>query len=578
MSNASYMMPEAAMAIANEGDVKLRYYIPFYVPDRQYSDTVKSFVDYRYEKKFNGSTFPTQAWTREPFPYSDNPQLYDHILNLMNVRDCKYAICSSWKYELPLWNGGRTDDEAKPPLGFLFEKDDLRIEFRITDVYAHLFNTGVGILSYDLTVDRETLGDGVRNLVVFQNLVKKISYDNDNPVYLLAEDKDAKKSAVSPGQASSEASKEDGTHYLKKGKNGKHARCVKERCRLSVLFGGILKNTDEHIRFFEASKDNTRPDLALLCSYMVYDHADRRALKEAAYRLARGYDEKYLISDGMLEDCPELFDNIYYCSTLEGSAVAVGHNPVNEGFFVKNMEAPRRTYAFLYLYALYQHYSLIAFTTKISKELPSDTDDYLGGSGYAGKMERLIVDINTFLMKSDLATVSNIQHHNQFYANCRRALSIEEDKQSLQSGFENLEKMQAGLRRGEQEEARRQEKEAAEKHYREEERHRQEEKDEAEERYRKEEEHRRQEEELQEKQNNRLNVTLFLIAAITVIGDGYASVERLAEMYHRWRANAMLTRDWVFIAMCVLIVLVYLFWRPIKEKIKKAIKWFFVKI
>ena len=53
---------------------------------------------------------------------------------------------------------------------------------------------------------------------------------------------------------------------------------------------------------------------------------------------------------------------------------------------------------------------------QLSAGFPSDSRAYLGNSDYADKMQDFMTDVDTFLLKNGIATVSHVHFHNYFYA------------------------------------------------------------------------------------------------------------------------------------------------------------------
>ena len=58
------------------------------------------------------------------------------------------------------------------------------------------------------------------------------------------------------------------------------------------------------------------------------------------------------------------------------------------------------------------------------------------------KIQRLLAEMNTFTMKSTHASVSHIQHQNDFYEYGMTRLRIREDAESVVAGAESLDEMQ----------------------------------------------------------------------------------------------------------------------------------------
>ena len=75
--------------------VLLHYYVPFYFNDNLISEVNRAFAESVRELP-NGGKW--NRWRAAPFPVGDNPDIYGHILSMMNVRENGNCVCYSWEY------------------------------------------------------------------------------------------------------------------------------------------------------------------------------------------------------------------------------------------------------------------------------------------------------------------------------------------------------------------------------------------------------------------------------------------------------------------------------------------------
>ena len=378
--------------------VMLQYYFPFRFDD--------SLFDAHCDALASAAEDGSPLWREEGFPVDRNTVFYEHVLSMMNVRDNPHSVCRSWKLLKP--EGSRY--EFRPQDGGCEP-----IRFSLADVRVHLFRAGIGFIGYrTIMEDGAPLTSG--QLIRFQNRIKKISR-KDKELFVLPDDEG------DGGPADRKAPRD--------GKQVRLARVVTELLPRDLL---------PRIRFFGEREDFHVPQAALLFSYLCYDGADRDALKEVTVHMAMGYDLGNTRSGETIRSCNDLGRDVVYYASQNGCAISAVPNEVNRSFFVSN--SPAEKYHFIFFILLYQHISLLNFSIRLFEDFPSSSRSYLGNSDYADRMQDFMTDVDTFLMKNDIATVSHEQFHNLFYETCRRAMRIEEDKQSLRSGFESLASIQ----------------------------------------------------------------------------------------------------------------------------------------
>lgn len=386
---------DESIRIISEGPVTLQYCVPFRFKDNCFTQVNDDFAS---AKDRRGTAC---LWQETAFPMRNNTFIYDHVMSMMNVRQSENSVCRSWLLTKPVKHR------------YLFiDPEGAELAFTFFDIRTHLFRTGIGLLCFQIEFEKGCL-QYAGQLISFQQRFKNL-YRSDKTL----------KVSYPP--------------------SGPEGEPVRRSVRLGEIIAHLLHdNTSHAIRFFGAAEEDPVPSTALLFSYLCYDCPDRSNLREITVHMSMGYNRQRSQSQGAILSCQELADNVYFYASPGGCAVSVCPDELNSNFFVKN--PPRMTYWFIFLITIYQHCSLLNFTTRICNDFPSDTQAYLQNSDWADRMQDYTTDIDTFLMKSDIAAVSHVQYHNLFYTACRKALHIEEDIGSIRSGFESLVNIQRSM-------------------------------------------------------------------------------------------------------------------------------------
>lgn len=184
------------------------------------------------------------------------------------------------------------------------------------------------------------------------------------------------------------------------------------------------------------------PDKALLYTYyIVFDSINTPELIKLIYRLSSGYDTKYQLSDSVIEHSFVPFDNVAWKITKEGCGCCVSTREDDTFFTRLFVDKVKNDYFTLYLLLLYQSYSLLMYAEKIELKMSADPEFYLNSKDNT-QIQRLLAEMNTFMMKSTHASVSHIQHQNDFYEYGMQRLRIKEDAESVVAGAESLDEMQ----------------------------------------------------------------------------------------------------------------------------------------
>ena len=184
------------------------------------------------------------------------------------------------------------------------------------------------------------------------------------------------------------------------------------------------------------------PDKALLYTYYIaFGDMDTQELLKLNYRLSSGYDTKYKLPNSIVENCFTPFENVVWKITKEGCGCAVNADEKDSFFTRLFVDKVRNDYFILYLLLLYQSYSLLMYAEKIELKMSANPEFYLNSKDDT-KIQRLLAEMNTFTMKSTHASVSHIQHQNDFYEYGMTRLRIREDAESVVAGAESLDEMQ----------------------------------------------------------------------------------------------------------------------------------------
>ena len=391
---------DESIVINSKSPMMLQYFVPFNFSNNRFSEICRTVTD--------GKQDGSGCWEETTFPLEDNTIIYAHVLAMMNVRKNESSVCRSWKYQ-------PEENDRYLFVDHRSREEQVGVVFSLSDIHIHLCKTGVGFVSYQAVFENcKRLDSAI--LVRFQNRIKKLNFTNKQ-LWIL--------------RSRSNAGSEEWNNEPESRKQVMLGKKI-----LELIPAGLRPE----IQFIGTGKDDPVPPASLLFSYVCYNCEDRDRLKETTVHMAMGFDLRNRQSKETNQSCHELANDVFYYVAQGGCAISVISNAENEYFFVKN--SPAAKYSFVLFLLLYQHCSLLNFTMRLYTDFPSDSQSYLGSSAYAEKMQDFLTDVDTFLMKSDLSTVSHIQSYNLFYTACRKALNIEEDKQSLRSGFESLSSIQ----------------------------------------------------------------------------------------------------------------------------------------
>ena len=430
----------------------LRYIVPFYIGARagERGGTPLSFREACAcfdEAREAGSAEP--LWKSYEH-YDVNPDLYDHIAQWLQPHDGLSEICRSWTC-VPFGSRRRGGMEVN------WLRADGAIEtLVITGMGVTLFVTGIGLLWYEVRQRGKTgrlcpplEGLPLSEVLEFGHAFKELGRTNQRlldpavPVTYLA-----------AGEAGPETGIEaKRIEYLPDDRPGGDGR---RRVARQPIFGiwirDLLLGTCADIRFFAVVRLNMGdkmiqvPDKALLYGFAVTDIAEQANLRTATCLLAKGYHEHYGLSHLVTDGVFDLFANCGLYMSREGCAFVAGRDAesFHRGAF---RERFLTIYFWIYMLLLQQTYTLLNFSRRVAEALPSDPNAYLGeDEGYTDRMDRLMLEINAFLVRSQFSSVSSIHHINEFYRYGCRQLTIDDDIDSLYDGLRALTDMQKSRR------------------------------------------------------------------------------------------------------------------------------------
>ncbi len=279
------------------------------------------------------------------------------------------------------------------------------------------------------------------------------------------------------------------------------------------------------------------PDKALIYFYGILSReqavgektagSDRKEVYESLYHLSNGYTEAYHMPEQITERMYRPFENVLWMASREGCACLTTGNVefLRYGMIHKFTS----DYFLLYVLALHQSYTLLKYADEISSQMSAQWEDYTRDAAEVfTRLEQKMSAIQVFLMKSTTASVSHIQHQNEFYRYLQKRLQIREDIKSVTQGLEALTEIQrihyeAEQRAKEKEEEERRRKQKAEQETKENEEKIRRQKQEDAQR-----EKEKQEQEKQDMMDSRLNISLGLVsllAAISAYCDGTALLQ-----------------------------------------------------
>lgn len=340
-------------------------------------------------------------------------------------------------------------DMSGSPLDMLFvakkaEEKSLRVSIKEAGLY--IFRTGIGLLWYETELNvLKAAGGGFQDdasVPLDSNLLLKFQYNfrvldktlkafNAYGILKTETDKNGKK-----------------TYFHDKTETNIRdwLTCIKEAINAEFLAS-------------REREEGFLPDKALLFTHAVFDPIDRpieedeKAL-QAAFCLTNGYKPTAYISSKYSDDVVFPFSYLIWSATKEGCGLFVwpsGENPesVKDYFCAeRHMTKVLNDYFAMYIRALYISYSLYRFSGLIASD--KTISCYYGAFNNANQAQKIYdeikkidLNINIFLAKSMVTSVSHIHHQNDFYSYLIERLRIKQDIKSVTSGLDALKELSA---------------------------------------------------------------------------------------------------------------------------------------
>ena len=334
--------------IVSKQPIRLYYFVPFYFDENRFDEINQAF--------HSSVQSNNNQWKKTIYPFNDyQNSIYDHVISVFNNSNDRNCLCRTWKY-LPAI-----------PCNYLIKINESEsVSFSMAEIHSHLFKAGVGFLSYQLVIDNDQILTSGQ-LLRFQQKAKELARTKLSFVNDCSEEIDESRN---------------------------------QKVSLSNVIHSLLFGTCTDISFFGNHEDCRFPRKALLFSFLCYNCENTNNLREMTVHLATGYNKQNLQTVDTITSCKSTADNILFYVSQHGCAISVHRlDESNMRFFLDN--PPVQYYHLLYLFSLYQHYSLLSFSMRITRDFPSDTQAYRNNHDYADKMQDYICDLHTFLMKKE---------------------------------------------------------------------------------------------------------------------------------------------------------------------------------
>ena len=392
-----------------------RYIIPFRFGDE--NNNCRSIITNLDERQdeFGGVWYQTSVRNGEQ-------DIYEYILDSFD--ESGYSLESNiGAWYLYKMNESRT----LPRLTYHSNENGVNkdIEFCIQEVGLYLFNTGIGLLWYEIS----DIDLSVAELEVFNFHFKELNIPKCFHLFT----SDNYKSFI-----------------------------------LGDWITRILAPIEGSLKFYSSRENICRaddsayfvPDKALLFNYVVFGSVDDSydELVKNAYYLSKGYKSTYKVEEHVEETLYRPFSNAVWSVSKEGAGYYLIAEVDNTLYYTGDKGLYQKVindYFLIYILALQQTYTLLRFAEIISTELTANPEKYLDSELYYDeeeesrknaeflrlerKVRELTMQVNVFLTKNVRASVSHIQHQNDFYIYAKDRLNINNDIQDLTLGLESLQ-------------------------------------------------------------------------------------------------------------------------------------------
>lgn len=234
-----------------------------------------------------------------------------------------------------------------------------------------------------------------------------------------------------------------------------------------------LSDMSQLLSDYEGDEVRIVPDKAILFNYVAFNAQQtfqtpedkNKAMakyQQALYYLTRGYKFSYKTSDDVSEERAQMFrrhENDYWDASLEGVGdyVLIYENAWSEDrgnhsdlfFDAVRPKEMRGDYFLLYILLLYQHFSIVYYSKKISETIPMQLDFYKDPStDHASPYEHLCElkrEINIFFSNQMYESVGQITDVCTIYTFIEEKMKIKRNIAALRKGVDNIEKLQKDI-------------------------------------------------------------------------------------------------------------------------------------
>uniref|UniRef100_UPI0040577621 hypothetical protein n=1 Tax=Agathobacter sp. TaxID=2021311 RepID=UPI0040577621 len=427
-------------------DIMLQYVIPFECTD--------------YEKlRYNKFEYLKNCGWEYYDSLKGECDLYHYVRELVAYHDSASGIGTSWKY--------KTNEKYKFYFGDFTKKDIL---WKIKSITLFLFDTKIGFLSYEVTVNYQknsTLDITDKELLDFNYYIKELSYSpkNDGKIWeyfaqtysigeegILSQDNGLALKLSNESGWINFADKRSDYDFLV-GNTVKIKQVLKiDNKRVAVkgykrihLYKDVIYEYLEPIgvktffadRYISNEKQKVLvPDKSLLFAWIFKDEqikdmvSDNEALM---LKLARGYKDKHGLARETLlmqsEDIYQPFTDSKWYICLEGCVNLVDLYEDKE-FFDAGYKNRLNCYFYLYILALNQYYGSLKYAEELAG-LPGSKEEMFT-SGKVELMKAYLEKVNFFSMKNMYSQVAHLTNINGYYNYMQRELHIKEIYEKLE--------------------------------------------------------------------------------------------------------------------------------------------------
>lgn len=471
---------------------KTRYIVPFYFKDstklnmpNNSKGSSEELDDFSIYREAYSSLQESGSWYISSYK-SEEQDLYDYIIRTLYAnangsldysKTSNRSLGSVWSYDSlyekivkwlrristpELFKSDNKDHKDNKDRNALKDNKDcisesngtIATKYRelnivLKNISLYIFKNGIGFFSYDVETDFDSADD----LIIFQSTFKELAFLRSfNPFF----------DESTPKELYCDNSKQfvtgawiDDFIYNLFGQVHYYPDRVRPDVLSNIDIANVSKVTEssnasnmtnsKNASFNDVNSNSRKiPDKAILFNYFVFNEQNlengivtNEKLSELAYMLTNGFNHSYDKASNCADMMYRPFNNIVWFTNSHGCGQYLTYSKKNERFF-KNFMLNRmfNDYFLLYIILLYQHYSLLNFSEKISCDISNDINkediDYI---------QNIAEEINLFLVKCIYSSVSHIEQHNLVYKYFSRSLSIKENISGITIGLDSLNQL-----------------------------------------------------------------------------------------------------------------------------------------